>query len=238
MSFEERREELSKWAEREVEIVLAALEKEGATENEKDVYRAALTTYNNLIYNLEEEAMLEPIKAVMMSLMLGEPLTPIDDREEDWILVEGFDPAAGNENPGYSIYQNRRRNTLFKKHIVDGDKECTNFSDVGRAVCVDLSNGENYEGGFGLAIFDRMHPITMPYSPRGTVRIFTEDFKYHEDFEGDYDTYSVVYFRYPDGFMEEVKRFFKMDPKINQLVAIPKEEYFARRKKWKEHSKK
>lgn len=238
MGFEKRKEEISTWAEREVQIILDALEKDGAKETEKDVYRAALTTYNNLLDNLEDEAMLEPIKAVMMTLMLGEPLTPIEDVEDDWMFVEGGDPGPNSPLPGYTIYQNKRRHTLFKKHEVDGDKECIKFSDVGRAVCVDLNSAENYEGGFGLSIFDFMHPITMPYSPRGQVRIFTEDFKYHEEYEGDYDTYAIAYFRYPDGYMEEVKRFFKMDTKINQMVSITKDEYFARKKRWKERMEK
>lgn len=238
MGFEERKKELIDWADREFNIVFEQLKKDNASESEKDIYRCALTVYKNLIDNLEDESTLIPAEAVLISLMRGEPLTPIEDSDEDWVWVEGFDQAIGNDNPGYSIYQNRRRNTLFKKVIMDGDKGCTKFSDVGRCVCVDIKNGQTYDGGFGYTIFDTMHPVIMPYSPSGKVRIFTEDFKYHEEYEGDYDTFGVIYFRYPNGEMEEVMRFFKMDPKINQLVAIDKTEYLSRKKRYKEREAK
>lgn len=149
-------------------------------------------------------------------------------------MVEGFDPAVGNENPGYSIYQNKRRNTLFKKIQYDGDKVCEKYSDVGRAVCVDMKNGQNYDGGFGYTIFDALHPVTMPYSPSGKTRIFTDDFKCYEECQEDYDTFAVLYFRYPNGEMEEVMKFFKMDIKTKEMVSIDKTEYFSRKKKYQE----
>lgn len=227
--MEERINELVEWAEREVKIAIADI----TDEKEKDVYTAALSVYKNLLDNIkmnDEYEIFEPAKAVLSCLMYEDPLTPLTDNcEEDWELA--------SEGDGSKIYQNKRRNTLFKKVSgIDGDKIL--YSDTDRAICVDMNSGKNYHHGFAYAILDAMRPITMPYSPHGKIRIFTDDFKYYKDCKDEYDTFAVAYFRYPNGEMDEIKRFFKMDNKINDFVEIDSTEYFARKKRYQERMKK
>lgn len=76
MTLEERKKELMDWADREFRIVYDQLQKDNASEAEKDVYRCALTVYKNLIDNIEDEGIIIPAEAVLISLMRGEPLTP------------------------------------------------------------------------------------------------------------------------------------------------------------------
>ena len=95
-----------------------------------------------------------------------------------------------------------------------------------------------YTGGMGPLILDEMMPITLPYYPCGKIRIFTEDFKYHEEHDGDLDTIGVLYFRMPDGTMTEVKRYFKEDHESKQMVEITQSEYLSRKKRVEERMKK
>lgn len=242
MTFEERKNEMMDWANREFNIVFEELEKGNASETEKNAYKIAITVYNNLLSNLDDdnEAALIPAEAILISLMRGDPLTPIEDNESDWTLVEDkIDIDKGGipipSIPGYRIYQNERRHSLFKKVEYHEDADIPNtitYSDLARAVCINVKNGQRYNGGFGYTVFNELHPIKMPYIINGEIRIFTEDFKYHEDCESDYDTFSVLYFRYPNGEIENVMRFFKMDDKTKSMMCIDKTEYFSRRKKY------
>ena len=154
----------------------------------------------------------------------------------------GIDPAVDCDNPGWSIYQCKRRSSLFKKVAYDrktGEVDEITFRDIDRAVCVDINKPDcMYTGGMGPLLLDEMMPITLPYSPCGKTRIFTEDFKYHEEYEGDMDTVGVLYFRMPDGTMKEVKRYFKEDHESKQMVEISQSEYLSRKKRVEDRMRK
>lgn len=221
--------EMIDWARKELKLL-------GESEKDMEEYcDAAFRTYCNYVkamYGTDNPTL---SSTIFNQLILGNPLTPIDDKTpDDWDFVEGFNPSSDTHNPGYAIYQCNRRFTLFKKISYDKKtgKETIKFSDSGRASCIDINTNQTYTGGIGMTLLDEIHPVTMPYYPTGKFKIFTEDFKYHKDNDScDFDTIGVLYFKLPDGRMEEVKRFFKYDPKSQQMVEIDKTEYFARRKK-------
>lgn len=224
---------LMEWARREIDLATAG-EMEEAPEMKEEMdkhFEAAYQAYCDFLERVEDLDKPGIAKTVFTQLLHEEPLTPIEDNEEDWTLVEGFDPASGNENPGWSIYQCDRRFSLFKKIIYAGDNRSTIYTDTARAVCMDINTQQMYTGGIGPKILDEMIPIKMPYQPLGKIKIFTEDFKCHEDSDEDFDTIGVLYFRMPDGQMKEVKRFFKEDYQTHEMVEIDKTEYFSRKKK-------
>lgn len=220
--------ELKNWALKEIDLA------KGSNDEAHEYYNAAYLAFCDL---LDRTCRLDNpgiAKTIFTQLLLENPLTPIEDNEDDWVFADGFDPASGNENPGWTIYQCKRRSSLFKKVIYDrktGDVEHVKFSDTKRYVCVDINTEDIYTGGMGPVILDEMFPISMPYSPLDKIKIFTEDFKYHEDFNGDFDTVGVLYFRFPDGKMKQIKRFFKKDHKTHEMKEINITEYLARQKK-------
>lgn len=238
---------MKEWARREVDLAKAWLNDEDLEEKEKmsEEYEAAYRSYCNFLDEYEKLENTKIIKTVFAQLLHEENLSPIVDSEDDWTLVEGFDPAAGNDNPGWSIYRCKRRSSLFKKVTygrktgeVDDLKAIT-LRDIDRAVCIDINKPDcMYTGGIGPLVLDEMMPITLPYSPCGKTRIFTEDFKYHEEHEGDVDTVGVLYFRMPDGTMKEVKRYFKEDHESKQMVEINQSEYLSRKKRVEERMNK
>ena len=228
---------MKEWARREVDLAKTWLN-DGDSEAKEimsEEYEAAYRSYCNFLDEYEKLKDARIIKTVFTQLLHEENLSPIVDSEDDWTLVEGFDPAVGNDNPGWSIYQCKRRNSMFKKAAYDrktGEVNEITFKDIDRAVCIDINKSDfMYTRGVGPVVLDEKFPITLPYSPCGKIRIFTEDFKYHEEYEGDLDTVGVLYFRMPDGTMKEVKRYFKEDHESKQMVEISQSEYLSRKKR-------
>lgn len=234
---------LKEWARREIDLVTAGEMREAQEMKEEldNHYEAAYQAFCDFVDRTEGLEKPGIAKTIFTQLLHEEPLVPIEDNEEDWVIVEGFDPAAGNENPGWSIYQCKRRSTLFKKVIYERKTEKVKdirFSDTGRAVCMDINSNQMYTGGMGTAVLDEVIPVTMPYQPMGKIRIFTEDFKFHKDFDGDFDTVGILYFRMADGQMKNVFRFFKEDHESKQMVEITKSEYLSRKKRVEDRMKK
>lgn len=233
------------WARREIDLATKPdPESDNPPEMNEEInkhYEAAFQAFCAFLEFTEKLKKPGIAKTVFTQLLNEDPLTPIEENvEEDWILVGGFDPAAGNENPGFSMYRNRRRATLFKKVTYDrktGEEDEVKYTDSGRYICMDINTNEIYSGGMGSLILDEMMPITFPYSPIGKIKIFTEDFKAFQECEEDFDTIGVLYMRDTTGKMIEIKRFFKKDHMTKDVVEINVNEYMARKKKWTEANK-
>lgn len=220
---------LKEWAKREMDRATKDLKME-----EKKYYDAAYQVFCDFVDRTEKLENPGVVKTLFMQLLNDNPLTPIEDNEEDWVISDGYDPEKKNVNPGYTSYQCRRKGSFFKKVIYDkktGEISSTKFTDADRSVCIDINTKEMFCGGIGPAILDEMIPIRMPYQPLGKIKIFTEEFKYHEDCDGTSDTFGVLYFRMEDSQMKNVMRFFKEDHKTREMVEINKTEYFARKAK-------
>lgn len=223
--------ELALWARREVDLVIGPR----ANEEINKYYEAAFQSFCKFLEFTEGLDKPGIAKTIFTQLLNEDPLTPIEENvEEDWIAVAGFDPAAGTENPGFTVYQNRRRSTLFKRVTYNrktGKGEEVKYTDSGRYTCIDIDTERMYIGGMGSMVLDEMMPITFPYSPIGKIKIFTEDFKAFQDCEEDFDTVGVLYIRDTSGRMIEVKRFFKQDHKTKEMVEIDINEYISRKQK-------
>lgn len=234
------------WARREIDLATKPNPKSSIPAEMKEEinkhYEAAFRAFCKFIEFTEGLDKPGIAKTVFIQLLHEDPLTPIEENvAEDWIAVEGFDPATGNENPSFTVYQNRRRTTLFKKVTYDrktGEEDEVKYTDSGRYVCVDINTEQMYSGGMGPVVLDKIKPIAFPYSPIGKIKIFTEDFKAFQECEEDFDTVGVLYMRDTSGKMTEVKRFFKQDHKTKQMVEIDMNEYMSRKKKWVAATKK
>lgn len=210
---------MKKWAKNEVKL---AIEENRTDHNEELdwVYRTALELYRSLVNKVSEpQKPIEAVRVVFDQLMDKNPLTPIEDVEEDWVVIE--------EKVEYSIYQNKRRLSLLKKKTKEGN---VIFNDTDRVRCIDVDSGKSYNGEAISLIVNEMFPIIFPYEPLGKIKVFTEDFKYHKDNDlCDYDTVGILDVLSFDGELRKINRFFKYDPKTNQMVEIDQQEYYARK---------
>lgn len=220
-------EELKKWAQREVELVLDGSESD-------ELFTKGYNAFCIFLNGITNAQKIAPIAAIFNQLLNGIVLSPIEDNDEDWMLATGLDPSFDIKAHGWSIYECKRRPSLMKKVFYNkkGEIEKTEYTDTERAICIDIGTSQTYTGGPGFIVLDEVLPITMPYYPMGKIKIFTEEFCYHKNFEEDSDTIAVLYFRMDDGQMKEIKRFFKKGPETKEIIEINWSEYAARKAKF------
>lgn len=209
------------WAKNEVKLA-----KKQNPDNVK-YYEAAFAAYCKVFeisynFNLQYPGI---AKSIFLQLFNDMPLTSIPGHEDDWTIVDGFDPGSEDEGSSYTIYQCKRRESLFKKviHATEHD-EIVKYSDSKRYICVGINDGQIYTGGIGEMILDEMYPISMPYMPAGKFRVYIDEFKSQND-ENEVIITGVLYIRTPEGVMKPVYRYFKQDSKTNDITEIEKNEY-------------
>lgn len=102
------------WANREVELACSKLEK--GNDFEKDYlapcYRSALKAYESLMADNHSGASLELTTSILLRLLGGKPLTPIEDADGIWELLCMHDKEE--------VYQCKRMTSLFKIVYADG----------------------------------------------------------------------------------------------------------------------
>lgn len=228
---------LQEWAKAETDLLI-----EESSEEAGKLYSTAFSAFQTLASTVEEDPSINfgKLRDVMINLLFHQPLSPIEDVEESWELL--------NEDPEDTIklYQCVRHSTLYKE--VDETSESTRYIDTGRYVCVDVNCAKRcWTGGIGAKILEEMYPIKFPYTPcTPPIRVYMERFRYHEDPEetewGDFDdTLAVTHIQLPDGELIEVFRFFKQMYKRGSgktqfepdIFEIDKTEYFSRKAAWK-----
>lgn len=225
--------ELKEWAKNEIGLAIVKETDPDFVKSYNDAYLAFCQVMDILEKSKKSSFF---TKSILMELLRENPLTPIEDNESEWLLIGSGEDDENKEEVNF-IFQHKRRSTLFKQTIVSNrEYKEVKYSDTDRATCIDIDTEEMYIGGVGMVLLNELVPITFPYSPNGTIKIYTEDFKYYEESETD-DTIGVLYFRFPDGQMKEVKRFFKKDYKTGEMVEIDRQEYFIRRAKKKDNKK-
>lgn len=159
-------------------------------------------------------------KQILMRMIDGEPLTPIEDTDDIW-----EERPRGRDD--YKTYQCKRMYSLFKYIYDDGTAK---YSDVNRIICCDILNPEStWYNGFVRNIVDEMFPITMPYMPENKpYKVYCEEFLTNPK-NGDYDTLGVMYMVIPNGERVGINRYFKDGEK--SFDEIDFEEYMERYKK-------
>ena len=145
-------------------------------------------------------------KHILVRLIEGKPLSPIEDTDDEWCDVSHYEKEA---LVGVK-YQSKRMGSLFKDVREDGSYR---YYDVDSSYCVDINTKNTYSNGFiRKEIVDKMFPITLPYMPGEPMKVYCEDFL-TDPKNGDFDTMGIFYIlKSGDGGKTEqidINRFFK-----------------------------
>ena len=204
---------MKEWAKKEVEIACKKENpdrKEGEFDYGCSCYESALKAYNSLLEDGHSGTSMSLTKNILVRLIEGKPLTPIEDTDDVWNEV------------GDNYYQCKRMSSLFKTIKSDGTVE---YSDVGRIVCIDIHNKSTSYFGFIANIVEEKYPITMPYYPTKSIQVYYEDFLVDEK-NGDFDTVGVFYMVLPSGEKKNINQYYKESD--NGFERISCEEYYER----------
>ena len=211
------------WAENEIKI---ACERENPNRNKGEwdygcaCYESALKAYKCLCEDGHSGLSFSITRQILNRLMEGKPLTPIEDREENWNHINGFSKEK-------EVYQCKRMSAWFKDIYPDGTVE---YNDVDRCACYDTNHPTVcYHSGLVDSIINDIWPITMPYFPDGTIKVYCEDFLTNKK-NGDFDTVGIFYAIKSDGTKVNISRFFKKDePFDTDWVELSQEQYDSRK---------
>lgn len=218
---------LSEWAKREVEIACKR-ERGNAPEDEWDYgcacYESALKAFNSLMEDGHSGMSIVFTKNILMRLIDGKPLTPIEDTDDVW------DERDYLRKKGVvHSYQCNRMSSLFKDVYADGTVK---YSDVARYYCSSLDNpNSTYTFSLVTRWLDENYPITMPYMPpTKPLKIVCEDFLTDRK-NGDFDTVGILYMIDPCGDRTDICKYYKSDASTNDLdwVEIDEETYNERK---------
>ncbi len=211
---------MTEWAKHEVELAKITNSKDG---DELDsyvcaCYESALEAFNVLCNQGHSGTSINITKDILVRLIAGKPLTPIEDAEDVWNEVsDGY-------SDGTVTYQCNRMSSLFKHADMDGS---VNYNDVDRVTCENVDSGIGYYSSLANRLYNELHPVTFPYYPASKpIKIFVRDFLYDPK-NGDFDTVAILYALHPDGNKEEINRYFK-ESADHTYVKISKEEYEER----------
>lgn len=192
----------SEWAKREVEI---ACKKENPDRKEDEwdygcaCYESALKAYLSLMEDGHSGMSFGFTRNILIRLMNGMPLTPIEDVPEVW------SDCPWKSEDGTMHYQCKRMGSLFKDVSPDGTVKYS----ANNYYCVDEDSGMTYSGGGASRILEEyIEPIAMPYWPQNDkYEIHTREYLTDRS-NGDFDTKVYYYINCPDGKRIDVNRFF------------------------------
>lgn len=215
---------MNNWAEKEIEIACAR--ERAASENSDDwnygcaCYESALKAYKSLMEDGHSGFSIGLTKNILIRLIEGKPLTPIEDTPDIW-------DGRGDSKDGSHKYQCTRMSSLFKNVHADGS---VTYTDVDRVrVTYAASPNSQWFNGNVAKIINEMFPITMPYMPTNKPYIVhAEDFLVDPTC-GDYDTTGYLYAISPDGEKIEINRYFA-EKEHYKWTEISFEEYCERKK--------
>lgn len=200
------------WAEKEVELACKRELTEGGfaggglAEGGWDYgcacCESALKAFKSLLGDNHSGCSIKITKFILNRLIDGKPLTPIEDTDDVWADVTGYQ----GDKKGYTCYQNKRMSSLFKYVYDDG---CIKYRDLDAFCCVDIQNQSCYHSGLVQDIIDEMFPISMPYMPTTEpIKVYCSECLTDRK-HGDFDTVAVFYAVKPDGERVEINKFFK-----------------------------
>ena len=202
------------WADKELELALADLDKE---EDEavklmsKSCFESAMRCYRTLIADNHSGTSMGITKHIINRLISVKPLTPIEDTEDVWTPVH--DAEKDNKK-----YQSTRLPSLFK--IVDKDGNVT-YNDNNRVVCRNFLNGDRFYYGFVSNLIDKLVPITMPYNPSDkAITVYVKDFTL-----GDYHYLGIYNAILPGKGQIDINKFTKINEKANIAAEMEQGEF-------------
>ena len=210
---------MMEWAKREIEIA-SKRERGDKPEDEWDYgvacYESALKAFESLCGDGHSGMSIGFTKNILNRLIDGKPLTPIEDKPEEWGDIRNYGC--------HPHYQCKRMSSLFKDVLEDGT---ITYTDVDRSYCVCVDNPNvSWSNGFVRKIYDEMYPITLPYMPSSKADVIVCDELLTDPKNGDFDTMAILYIKRANGERVEVNRYFK-EGDIS-FVEITLEEYKER----------
>ena len=211
------------WAEREIDLAIQ-YEEENCEGDDcmygVHCYESALKAFNSLLEDGHSGFSIQITRHILDRLVCGKPLTPIEDTEDMWELID-------DRKDGTKTYRCRRMDSFFKDVHPDGTVK---YWDLGRFCCINVDNPDvSYKSSFIDRIMSELYPITMPYMPLDeSITVFTEDFLVDPK-AGDYDTTGILYCITPEGKTREINRYFKDGDGPYGMKEIDKLEYLYRR---------
>lgn len=192
---------MEEWAKHEIELACkreAPDRKDGEWDYGCACYESALKAFLSLLEDGHSGLSFGITRGILIRLMKGLPLIPIEDIEETWNLCCEF-------KDGTKEYQCKRMSSLFKRVAADGT---VNFS-ANNYHCVDEENGITYTGGGAYDILTYyIGPITMPYFPPDKDYVIHTLECLSDKNNGDFDTKAYLYIECPDGKRIDVYRYF------------------------------
>lgn len=217
---------MTDWAEREIRI---ACERERGEQDSSEwdygvaCYNSALKAYKSLMEDGHSGMSIGITKQILVNLIDGRPLTPIEDTSDVW------DERDTHKEGVVKSYQCNRMSSLFKDVYNDGTVK---YTDINRVYCVyNYNDRVPWYNGMITSLIDEMFPITMPYYPSDSYKVYCTEFL-TDEVKGDYDTIGVLYAKKGDERID-IRRYFKDGPD-GKMVEIAHREYIKRRLKAKE----
>ena len=217
---------IKSWAEKEVEIACKR-ERELSGSTDEWVYGcacydSALKAYRSLMEDGHSGMSIGLTQQILNRLLESKPLTPIEDTEDDWYEVSQFN---GSDEELASHYQCKRMSSLFKYVSSDGS---VSYKDINAYTFIYVDNPNvAWHNSFLSEVLHEMFPITMPYYPEGTRKVFCKELLTDSQ-NGDYDTICIFHALGPNGERISVNRYFKEDD--GKWVEIDVTEYKERKK--------
>lgn len=194
---------MGEWAEQEIRI---ACKKENPDWDGESFdygcscYQSALKAYKSLMEDGHSGCSFGVTKNILIRLMNGQPLTPIEDVPEVWKDVNY------GRNDEADRFQCKRMFSLFKDVYPDGTVK---YNDVDRYYCIERDERIPYHGGGSGDILNEYFPIKMPYMPENEkYKIVTKTILRYPGVGNDFDAKAYHYIETPDGKHIKVHRFF------------------------------
>ena len=212
------------WAKKEVELACKRENpdrKDGEWDYGCACYESALKAFKSLLEDEHSGYSIGLTKNILVRLIEGKVLTPIEDTPDIW--NECHRPV---NKEGCVGYQCARMGSLFKDVYPDGTVK---YHDIDRTRVTYANNPDVWWcNGQASRIIDEMFPIAMPYCPTTKPYIVHAEEFLVDPANGDYDTVGYLHAIAPDGEKVMINRYFK-DAPGTKMVEIELEEYLERK---------
>ena len=161
---------MTEWAENEIKIACQRENpdrKEGEWDYGCSCYESALKAYKSLMEDEHSWMSFGLTRNILIRLMHGRPLTPIEDAPDSWNHITTCHQGK------YTAYQCKRMSSLFKYVYKDGTIK---YTDIEHVCCVDIKSPEiSFRNSFICEVCDDICPVTMPYYPSSHPNIVYVD---------------------------------------------------------------
>ena len=187
------------WAKHEVELACKGDPNDDGVLYAQACFQSALKAFESICNDDLTGFMVSCVRDILVRLLNGKPLTPIEDVPESWHDCLFADPKLKQD------LQCVRMSSLFKQVHHDGT---VRYRDVNRVVCTDQVSSTTWHNGLADRIVDEMFPITFPYCPESKpYKVRMNDYLTDRK-NGDFDTVMYIDVTSPDGTVTPINRYF------------------------------